>query len=749
MQIPIKRTVERIPGGFMLVPLLAGALVHTFVPHAAQFFGSFTGALFEGALPILAVFYVCVGSTIAVGALPQVAKRGGALLTTKVALGIAAGMILGHFLGNDPVRAGWFAGVSTLAVVAAINDTNGGLYMALMNQYGTPEETAAYSVMGLESGPFLTMVTLGAAGLATFPWPTLLGAILPLLFGLVVGNLDSELREFLGSATPVMIPFFAFALGATLNLKEVWSAGLVGIGLGLGVLLVSGVALLAVDRLCGGTGTAGVGAATTAGNAAAVPALVAAANHRYAAAAAPATVLVASSVIVTTMLAPLATAWWDARVRKGGGRAGKNRRVLILADDLTGAADGAAACTTAGREAVVLLGGGETADTEVVAIDANTRCRSAEEAAEEMRRLVRLHAGADRMLLKKVDSTLRGHLAVELVAALQARSEMLRDRPVAVFAPAFPAHGRAMVDGELRVHGIPLAEAELRQRERPGIQPDVTSMFAPFGMRTAGLGLSVVRSGTRTLKKAMASAAGSAEVVLCDAETEGDLLAIAEATMALGKRAVWVGSAGLAQAMAQIAGGRKDKAEAPRIPELPAGPTIFVVGSRSRVALEQAERLGALVDVLTLRMPVGVLLSVRKTAEWVEREAQMERALQEGQDVLVLPESGAILNEEEGVALAGALGRIVVRGTDFAGGLVATGGETARAVLDTWDIARLRIAGEVEAGVPFSIAEGWQRALPVVTKAGGFGDPETLVRCREFLQRLKRGTPAMPLGAGR
>lgn len=137
MQIPIKRTVERIPGGFMLVPLLAGAVTHTFAPNAAQFFGSFTGALFQGALPILAVFYVCLGSSISVRSLPHVVKRGGALLATKVALGIAAGVILGHFLGNDPVRAGWFAGVSTLAVVAAINDTNGGLYMALMNQYGT------------------------------------------------------------------------------------------------------------------------------------------------------------------------------------------------------------------------------------------------------------------------------------------------------------------------------------------------------------------------------------------------------------------------------------------------------------------------------------------------------------------------------------------------------------------------------------------------------------------------------------
>ncbi len=465
MQIPIKRTVERIPGGFMLVPLLAGAVTHTFAPNAAQFFGSFTGAFFQGALPILAVFYVCLGSSISVRSLPHVVKRGGALLATKVALGIAAGVILGHFLGNDPVRAGWFAGVSTLAVVAAINDTNGGLYMALMNQYGTAEETAAYSVMGLESGPFLTMVTLGVAGLASFPWPTLLGAILPLLFGMLVGNLDSELRAFLSSATPVMIPFFAFALGAMLNLKLVWGAGLLGIGLGLMVLVISGVALLVVDKIFGGTGIAGVGAATTAGNAAAVPALVAAANHKYAEAAGPATVLVASSVIVTTMLAPVLTAWWDVRVRKGGaGWARKARGLLVIADDLAGAADCASACAADGRGALVILGDAETSDADVVAIDANTRNRTEAEAAAEMKRLVRAHAGAGRILFRKIDSTLRGHVAAELAATLEARRETMRGRPVAVFAPAFPAQGRTMREGKLLVDGVPLAETDVWRR---------------------------------------------------------------------------------------------------------------------------------------------------------------------------------------------------------------------------------------------------------------------------------------------
>jgi 2-keto-3-deoxygluconate permease len=315
MQIRIKRTIESVPGGLMIVPLVAGALIATFAPHTGEFFGSFTGALFTGALPILAVFYVCIGSSISVRSLPLVVRRGGALMATKILLGIGAGFLLGHLIGAEPIPAGWFAGVSTLAVVAALNDTNGGLYLALMTQYGKPEEAASYSVMGLESGPFFTMVTLGVAGLSSFPWQTLLGAVLPLAVGMVLGNLDHELREFLGRATPVMIPFFAFALGATLHLKRVWQAGLLGVALGVAIVLVSGTLLILVDRLAGGNGTAGIAASSTAGNAAAVPALVAAANHKYAAAAGPATVLVASSVIVTAFLVPPLTVWWHSHTR--------------------------------------------------------------------------------------------------------------------------------------------------------------------------------------------------------------------------------------------------------------------------------------------------------------------------------------------------------------------------------------------------------------------------------------------------
>ncbi|MDF2964601.1 MAG: kdgT2 [Paenibacillus sp.] len=310
----IKASIERVPGGMMIVPLLLGAIINSLFPTAAKTYGSFTGALLTGSLPILAVFYVCMGSTIDFKATPYILKKGGVLLITKVLTAMAVGLIAARFLGEGLVGSGLFAGLSVLAIVAAMNDTNGGLYMALMGQFGKKEDVGAYSIMSLESGPFLTMITLGVAGLAAFPWQTLVGAILPLIVGMIIGNLDKDLREFLGKAVPVLVPFFAFALGAGLNLKNVWQAGIAGVLLGIGVVVITGITLLIADRLTGGNGIAGLAAASTAGNAAGVPAAVAAANAAYAPAVPSATALVASCVIVTAILVPIVTAWWAKRI---------------------------------------------------------------------------------------------------------------------------------------------------------------------------------------------------------------------------------------------------------------------------------------------------------------------------------------------------------------------------------------------------------------------------------------------------
>ncbi|MBP2637443.1 MAG: kdgT [Firmicutes bacterium] len=317
----IKQSIERVPGGMMIIPLFIGALLNTFFPAFGKTFGSFTGALMTGAMPILAMFYVCMGSTIDLKATPYILRKGGALLGAKIITGALLAVVASWLMPTGHVDAGFFTGLSVLAIVAAINDTNGGLYMALMGQFGKKEDVGAYSVMSLESGPFFTMVTLGIAGLAAFPWQTFVGAILPLIVGMLLGSLDRDMRDYLGRAVPVMIPFFAFALGCGLNLTNIVNGGMLGILMGVAVVIISGTILLLVDKLTGGNGVAGLAAASTAGNAAAVPAAIAAIDNTYAVVAPTATVLVATCVIVTAVLVPIVTAWWVKRANTSSGHA--------------------------------------------------------------------------------------------------------------------------------------------------------------------------------------------------------------------------------------------------------------------------------------------------------------------------------------------------------------------------------------------------------------------------------------------
>lgn len=154
--------------------------------------------------------------------------------------------------------------------------TNGGLYASIMQQYGTKEEAGAFVLMSLESGPLMTMVILGTAGIASFEPHVFVGAVLPFLIGFALGNLDPELREFFSKAVQTLIPFFAFALGNTIDLSVIAQTGVLGILLGVAVIIITGIPLIIADKLIGGgDGTAGIAASSSAGAAVATPVLIA------------------------------------------------------------------------------------------------------------------------------------------------------------------------------------------------------------------------------------------------------------------------------------------------------------------------------------------------------------------------------------------------------------------------------------------------------------------------------------------
>jgi D-threonate/D-erythronate kinase len=308
--------------------------------------------------------------------------------------------------------------------------------------------------------------------------------------------------------------------------------------------------------------------------------------------------------------------------------------ILIIADDLTGAADSGAAFAAHGLEtAVVLDDSGGIPPAQVVAFDANTRAMTAARAAAETARIVREYPA--RIVYKKIDSTLRGHVAAEIEAALEAYREMGHPNAVAVVAPAFPAMGRTTKGGRMFVRGEVVADA--------------------------GVG-----------------------VLLEDAETDEHLHAIAAKWIDHQAGVVWAGSAGLARCLARCL----PVAGITGISALNAsGPIVFAIGSQSPTSREQVAAL---------------------------RERGIEN------DVILTGEPAVLADTIAGMR-------------EPIGGLVLTGGETARAVLTRLGINVLRVAGEIETGVPILVAEG--SGWPAVTKAGDFGDRETLLRCRLMLRR--------------
>jgi D-threonate/D-erythronate kinase len=160
--------------------------------------------------------------------------------------------------------------------------------------------------------------------------------------------------------------------------------------------------------------------------------------------------------------------------------------------------------------------------------------------------------------------------------------------------------------------------------------------------------------------------------------TDDDLAALVRT---VDDEALWVGSAGLARHLAR----RNQPSGRASVTRLHATWIVVVAGSKTARTLEQ--------------------LSMLDMGAIVERVDPRDRTL--GQRLL------PIIGDADGIVL--------------------TGGYTARTVLELLGIDSLQIGGEVEPGIPWAIARSGDRALAVITKAGGFGDELSLQRAVDFL----------------
>jgi len=405
--------------------------------------------------------------------------------------------------------------------------------------------------------------------------------------------------------------------------------------------------------------------------------------------------------------------------------------ILIVADDLSGAADCAIGFTNAGRRSVVSLDvDGFNAAAQVVAIDTDTRRLAPAEAAARAVAAWQRLAAPGRRLYKKIDSTLRGNWVAE-VAALQPLAGL------AIVAPAFPATGRTVLNGEVFVRGVPLAETDTWRLEHDAQEARLAPMLAAAGMTTQTVPVDVLRGDFAKVHSALNAVIAQARAngvtaLIVDATTDDDLAMLARASVAL-TDIFWVGSGGLARELAELpalfespepSDDGQDHAGV-TTQDVASGRVLTLVGSLSAVSQQQCARLCEDNDVLEWIVPPAVLRAGEAHAERALWRERIGDAIEAGTDLLVRIGRDDAFDPAEGAQLSAALATLIAPHFSRLSGLIVTGGETARAMLSEAGIGALELLSEVEPGVAVGRPAGGS-PMRIVTKAGAFGGEAAL-----------------------
>lgn len=399
-------------------------------------------------------------------------------------------------------------------------------------------------------------------------------------------------------------------------------------------------------------------------------------------------------------------------------------RLAVIADDLTGAMDTGLQCAKRGLQTLVSMAERRVPEAEVVVVDTDSR----EARASEARRRVAEAAGrlAGRRLYKKIDSTCRGNVGYEL----RALRDVLRPRAIVV-APAFPSGGRTTLWGTQRVDGQPLELTFFANDPRwPMRESHLPTLLAQqAGMEVAQIGLEAVEAGPEALAERL-DATGEPLIVV-DALEQGHLRTLGGALARLGAAWLPCGSAGLAEEW--FAALAPTGTPIDPCPRESGGAVLVVSASRNDASLTQLRVACDARGLVRVDLDARGFYEGERELERLTRAVRVE--LSAGRDV-VLTASFTPLIAGSGDRVARLLAQVVRRVAEEGrvGGLFLTGGEMAVAACRALSVEALRIAAEVQPGVPGGqLVGGVRDGLWVVTKAGGFGDARAVIDALDYL----------------
>ncbi len=427
---------------------------------------------------------------------------------------------------------------------------------------------------------------------------------------------------------------------------------------------------------------------------------------------------------------------------------------VIIADDLTGANDTALQYFKRGCSTKIIIDClqdfSDTDDVSIWAISTESRNVSKEEAvnrvllvAEKLKEVL----GVENFY-KKIDSTLRGNVGVEIIAMLEATQ-----KDAAIIAPAYIEEGRITVGGYQLLNGIPIERTQCALDPKAPIYesyiPDILkkdlnskleNLIDVIDLKTVTKG-----AGPITLKINEQIQKGKKLIVL-DAASCVDLEQIALAINKSGYDLLPCGSAGLANAFNKIIDNSEENKHIQHIPNLP---RMVVSGSATQLSANQIQKLKEekkeiffvdlkVQDVISEPREELVDSIVQKLAQGIDvvvHSSDINKEVLDDETCSVLIDEG-IAKDEFSSKITDFISELVYEinlKSKFI--LIMVGGETSYKCARKMKSAYLEVLDVILPAIPLCMD---MHGKIIVTKSGNFGNLNTLIEILNYFDRLKQ-----------
>lgn len=350
-----------------------------------------------------------------------------------------------------------------------------------------------------------------------------------------------------------------------------------------------------------------------------------------------------------------------------------------------------------------------------------------------------------KILLKKVDSTLRGNIGAEIEALAS------NDFPLVIVAIGAPSVGRKTLQGICYVDELPLIETEFASDPKSPISSSRISdiLASQTNWPFKNIYLNDIRS-SQLSEIFMMHHQFKPRIVICDVESVQDLDLIYNAALSSPCQVLLVSTGDMTRVVSPLAELSSDIS----IPKLIKTniPMLGIVGSMSEVSVQQQKRLEESDSTHVIDVDVEALLSLNREqyCSMIAKQAAQFlaagqhcflrtcRDVEQRQQLINIANRLGLSRQELGnkvkLSLAELTQNIITQ--QKPGALFLCGGDIALAICHQLNISEFTIQGITAECVPWGYLSYPQlTSIPVFTKAGGFGDSTTLLQVIHFIEK--------------